>query len=107
MEKKFVVALKDAVTGVLHGGVGTFRLLIDEETSGAKNFSLLVNTMNAGVKSEEHKHDVEHCFYVLSGKGTMYINGKPFEIGPQMAVLYPPKYRIRSMSVPTKISPIW
>ena len=66
MEKKFVVALKDAVTGVLHGGVGTFRLLIDEETSGAKNFSLLVNTMNAGVKSEEHKHDVEHCFYVYS-----------------------------------------
>jgi len=89
MEKKFVVALEDAVTGVLHGGAGTFRVLIDEESSGAKNFSLSVNTMNAGVKGEEHKHDVEHCWYILSGRGTMYINGKPFEIEPQMAVFAP------------------
>ena len=48
MEKKYVVALKDAVTGVLHGNAGTFRVLIDEEASGAQNFSLLINTMNAG-----------------------------------------------------------
>ena len=89
MEKKFVVALKDAVTGVLHGRAGTFRVLIDEESSGAKHFSLLVNTMNAGVKGSEHKHDVEHCWYILSGRGTMYINGKPFEISPEMAVYAP------------------
>ena len=44
MEKKLIVSLKDAVTGVLHGGAGTFRVLVDEEISGAKNFSLLVNT---------------------------------------------------------------
>lgn len=91
MEKKCVVSLKDAVTGVLHGGAGTFRVLIDEEGSGAKNFSLLVNTMNAGVKGAEHKHDGEHCFYILSGKGTMYISGKRFEIGPEMAVFAPAK----------------
>ena len=89
MEKKFVVALKEAVTGVLHGGAGTFRVLIDEEISGAKHFSLLVNTMNAGVKGSEHKHDVEHCWYILSGRGTMYINGEPFEIGPEMGVFAP------------------
>jgi len=34
MEKKYVVALKEAVTGVLHGGGGTFRILIDQESSG-------------------------------------------------------------------------
>ncbi len=90
MEKKCVVALKDAVAGVLHGGAGTFRILIDEESSGAKNFSLLVNTMNAGVQGSEHKHDEEHCFYILSGRGTMYIDGKPFEVGPEMAVYAPP-----------------
>jgi hypothetical protein len=33
MEKKYVVPLKDAVTGVLHGNAGTFRVLIDEEIS--------------------------------------------------------------------------
>jgi quercetin dioxygenase-like cupin family protein len=90
MEKKCIVALKDAVTGVLHGGAGTFRVLIDEESSGAKNFSLLVNTMRAGVKAGEHKHPEEHCFYILSGRGTMYIDGKPTEVGPEMAIFAPP-----------------
>jgi len=90
MEKKYVVPLKDAVTGVLHGKAGTFRVLIDEETSGAKQFSLLINTMNAGVKGAEHKHENnEHCWYILSGRGTMYIEGQSYEIGPEMAVFAP------------------
>lgn len=89
MEKKYVVPLKEAITGVLHGRAGTFRILIDEPTSGAKNFSLLVNTMNAGVVGDEHKHDVEHCWYILSGKGTMLMDGKSFRIEPDMAVFAP------------------
>ena len=90
MEKKFVVELKDAVTGVLHGEAGIFRVLIDEESSSAKNFSLLVNTSNAGIKGEEHRHKGEHCFYILSGRGTIYIGGKAFEIGPETAIYVPP-----------------
>ena len=54
MEKKCIVPLKEAITGVLHGGVGIFRILIDEETSGARHFSLLVNTSRAGAKGSEH-----------------------------------------------------
>lgn len=89
MEKKVVVPLKEAIAGVLHGRAGTFRILIDEETSGAKYFSLLVNTMNAGVEGDEHKHDVEHCWYILSGTGTMTVDGKSFPVGPDMAVFAP------------------
>jgi mannose-6-phosphate isomerase-like protein (cupin superfamily) len=90
MAKNYVVPLKDAVTGVLHGKAGTFRVLIDEETSGAKHFSLLVNTMNAGVEGRWHKHDDnEHCWYILSGRGTMYIAEESYEIGPDMAVFAP------------------
>jgi mannose-6-phosphate isomerase-like protein (cupin superfamily) len=89
MDKKYVVPLKEAISGVLHGQAGTFRILIDEEISGAKHFSLLVNTMNAGVKGGEHKHDVEHCWYILSGRGTMYMGGKSFAIEPDMAVFAP------------------
>jgi mannose-6-phosphate isomerase-like protein (cupin superfamily) len=89
MEKKYVVALKDAVTGVLHGGGGTFRVLVDRESSGAKHFSCLVNTMNKGVKGGAHKHEVEHLWYILSGKGTMTIGGKSFEIAPATAVYAP------------------
>jgi len=90
MAKNYVVPLKDAVTGVLHGKAGTFRLLIDEETSGAKHFSLMINTMNAGVEGSWHKHDEnEHCWYILSGRGTMYIADESYEIGPEMAVFAP------------------
>jgi mannose-6-phosphate isomerase-like protein (cupin superfamily) len=90
MAKKYVVPLKDAVTGVLHGKAGTFRLLIDEEISGAKHFSLMINTMNAGVEGSWHKHDEnEHCWYILSGRGTMYIADESYEIGPEMAVFAP------------------
>lgn len=89
MEKKLIVSLKDAITGVLHGGAGTFRVLIDEEISGAKNFSLLVNTSKAGTKGEEHKHTVEHCWYILSGRGTAYLDGKSFSIEPEMAIYVP------------------
>jgi len=90
MAKNYVVPLKDAVTGVLHGKAGTFRLLIDEEISGAKHFSLMINTMNAGVEGSWHKHDEnEHCWYILSGRGTMYIADESYEIGPEMAVFAP------------------
>lgn len=89
MEKKYIVALKDAVTGVLHGGVGTFRILIDKPASGAKNFSLLVNTTRAGAKGSEHTHAVEHCWYILSGKGTMYLDGKSYRVEPQTAIYTP------------------
>jgi mannose-6-phosphate isomerase-like protein (cupin superfamily) len=90
MKKRYVTNLKDAVCGVLYGNTGTFRVLIDEEISGAKNFSLLVNTMKAGVNGVEHKHDKnEHCWYILSGKGTMYIEGESYRIGPEMAVFAP------------------
>ncbi len=90
MTNKYVVPLKDAHTGVLHGKVGTYRILIDEESVGAKNYALLLNTMNAGVKGEEHKHDVnEHCWYILSGTGTIYIEGEPYKMAPEMAVYVP------------------
>ncbi len=90
MEKKYVVHLKEAVTGTLHGNAGTFRVLIDKDSSGAMYFSLLVNTMKAGIKGSEHRHeDSEHCWYILSGTGTMYIEGKAYRIGPEMAVFAP------------------
>ena len=89
MGKQYVVALKDAVTGVLHGGGGTFRVLIDKDSSGASHFSCLVNTMNKGVKGDAHKHEVEHLWYILSGKGIMTIGDETFELAPEMAVYAP------------------
>jgi len=89
MENRFIIAFEDAKIGILHGGHGIFRILIDKKTTGANNFSMLVNTSKAGTKGSEHQHDVEHGFYILSGTGKIYIDGKPGEISPRKAVFVP------------------
>ncbi len=88
-EKKLIVPLGEAVTGSLPGGIGTFRILIDEPTSGAKHFSLLVNTSRAGVRGREHQHEVEHCWYILSGRGTITQAGVPYRLEPGVAAFTP------------------
>ena len=37
---KYVIPLKDAVTGKLHESDGTFRHIIDRQKCGAKHFSM-------------------------------------------------------------------
>ena len=89
MEKKLVVPLRDAVTGSMQKGGGIFRILIDEKRCGAEHFSLLMNTLKAGAISSEHKHDVESCWYFLSGKGKIRIGGESFQVEPQTAAFVP------------------
>jgi mannose-6-phosphate isomerase-like protein (cupin superfamily) len=89
--KRFVVNEADGVQGKLPvaGGAGTFRILIDEENSGAQHFSLLVNEMAPGYKGKEHSHNVEHCWYVLQGTGIIRMDGKEYAIKPGDAVFAP------------------
>ena len=89
-DKKILVTENDVTKGILHGNAGTFRIYIDGPTCGAENFSLLQNTIKAGATGSSHKHDEEHCFYVLSGTGTMYIDGKPYGMRPNSAIFVPP-----------------
>ncbi len=99
MGKKCMFSMDDAVTGVLHGNAGVFRIVLDNDSCGAENFSLLVNTMRAGVKGSAHKHDdCEHAWYVLSGKGTYYLEGKPYRFEPGM-VFFAPKNMMHSIDV--------
>jgi mannose-6-phosphate isomerase-like protein (cupin superfamily) len=89
MEKKLVIPLRDALTGPMGDGMGTFRIFIDEEICGSKSFSFLVNTMNKGKKGPDHTHDTESCFYILSGKGIVRIKDESFAVSPQTAVFVP------------------
>ncbi|MEJ2730071.1 MAG: cupin domain-containing protein [Deltaproteobacteria bacterium] len=41
---------------------------------------------------------VEHCWYVLSGKGTMYQDGKSYRIEPQTAI-YTPAHVLHKVEV--------
>ena len=89
-EKKYVITREEAVSGVLYGRTGTFRIFIDGQICGAKNVALLQNTMNAGNIGARHDHETEHCQYILSGTGTFHIEGKSYPVGPGTAIFVPP-----------------
>ena len=49
-----------------------FRILLDEETVGARQFALLINEFDPGLTSTAHKHDKEEqAFYIISGTGVI------------------------------------
>ncbi len=89
--KRYVVPLKEAVAGALpaKGGGGTYRILLDESSAGAKHFSLLHNELAPGSVGSEHVHDVEQCFFVVGGRGVFTIGGARHEVGPETAVYIP------------------
>ena len=89
--KRFVVNESKGIKGKLpvKGGGGTFHILINEEISGALHFSLLVNEMAPGYKGKEHRHDVEHGWYILKGTGMIQMEGKTYDIKPGDAVFAP------------------
>lgn len=89
MGKRYVVPFSDGVGGDMPVPGGKFKILIDEELSGAQQFSLLINEIPAGHQGGYHQHEVEHGWYILQGRGTIWIADEAFEIGPEMAVFAP------------------
>ena len=89
--KHYVVNETEGFKGRLPvpGGGGIFNILIDEEISGAKHFSLLINEIAPGYQGKEHSHDVEHCWYILSGRGVIRIAAETYDIKPGDAVFAP------------------
>lgn len=89
--KRSVVRLAEAATGRLPvpGGGGTYHILIDEPTTGARGFSLLLNEIRPGGAGREHAHDVEHGMYIIRGRGRFTLEGTEHQVGPGTAVFVP------------------
>ena len=94
MSKGLIFPVGNAVEKPTHGGAAIFRILLNEDNCGAKNFSLLVNTMKAGLNCNitdlGHKHEVEHCIFGLSGSGGIFIDGEKYQLEPNVAAFVPP-----------------
>jgi mannose-6-phosphate isomerase-like protein (cupin superfamily) len=90
-QRKSVVTIKEAASGPLPvpGGGGTYRILIDEPTCGARSFSLLVNEMGPGRAGRPHAHAAEHGFYIMSGRGTVTLGDEVHAVGPGTAIFVP------------------
>ena len=81
--KPLRVRESEALSGELPvpGGRSMFRILLDEETVGAKQFALLINEFDPGLTSTAHKHDTEeHAFYIISGTGLIDIEGEKISV---------------------------
>ncbi len=93
-DRRLAVAPEEAIKGTAHGGRVEVRILINEDTVGARSFSLLVNSIKAGGTclqegTQGHKHAVEHGVYCLSGRGTVFVSGRPYPLRPGTAVFVP------------------
>jgi quercetin dioxygenase-like cupin family protein len=90
--KRSVVRLAGAATGRLPvpGGGGTYHILIDEPTTGAQAFSLLVNEIRPGFAGREHSHAVEHAMYIIRGRGRFLLDGEEHSVEPGTAMFVPP-----------------
>ena len=95
MEKrKLAVTLEEAIKGRVHGGKVDVRILINEDTVGAKSFSLLVNSIKPDDSclqqgTQGHSHEIEHGVYCLSGRGSITIGGQEYPLRPGTAVFVP------------------
>ncbi len=89
---KAVIHASEATTGRLPvpGGEGAYRIFIDEKTTGARAFSLLVNQMQPGATGREHTHAVEHGMYILHGRGRLILGGCEHAVEPGTALFVPP-----------------
>ncbi len=91
--KPLRVRESEAASGELPvpGGRSMFRILLDEESVGARRFALLINEFDPGLTSTPHKHDAEeHAFYIISGTGIVDIEGEKISVAPGDAVFVPP-----------------
>ena len=92
-DKPLCVRESEALSGELPvpGGRSMFRILLDEETAGARQFALLINEFDPGLTSTAHKHDKEeHAFYIISGTGIIDIEGEKIPVEAGDAVFVPP-----------------
>lgn len=65
--------------------------LLDSANAPVKNQSLAEARVPAGNSTQRHYHkDSEEFYYILSGKGSMEIDGEMREVGPEDAILIPP-----------------
>lgn len=89
----YVAKVSEVQGKTAHGGSATVRIMIDEASCGAKNFSLLANTMKAGLNCNTtglgHSHAVEHCLFGLSGKGGIVVEGVRHAVEAGTAVFIP------------------
>lgn len=85
------IRARDAAVPFETADGSTIRSLLDLSNAPVANQSLAEATLEAGTATTRHHHRVsEELYYLLSGRGTMEIDGETRGVGPGDAILIPP-----------------
>ncbi len=69
----------------------TIRSILDRTNAPVENQSLAEASLPAAKATDRHYHKAsEEIYFILSGTGTMEVDGELREIGPEDAILIPP-----------------
>jgi quercetin dioxygenase-like cupin family protein len=71
------------------GAQGVSKRTLIGKDHGAENFYLRRFQIQAHGHTPRHTHPWEHEIYILSGSGTVYVEGEQKELSQGMAVLIP------------------
>ncbi len=104
-EQKFAVKADQAPTYVVMEGKGGVKILLDQETVGAKEASMGVITALPGTVIPPHKHDVAELVYIQEGRGEFFIAGQTIPIEQGMALYIPPNTE-HGVKVTTTVTPL-
>jgi mannose-6-phosphate isomerase-like protein (cupin superfamily) len=86
----FVKFLKECRQFIAGDGSVLRELLHPDKADISIRYSLAHAKVEAGQQTKPHKLTSSEVYYVIAGKGMMYIDQESFEVGPECSVYIPP-----------------
>ena len=81
---------EEAIEHTEAGAHGIKMRTVIGEKDGAPNFYMRVISFEAGGESPDHSHPWEHENFIISGKGTLEVDGKTVDLKPGDVTFVPP-----------------
>jgi quercetin dioxygenase-like cupin family protein len=81
---------EEAIESTEAGAHGIKMRTVIGEKDGAPNFYMRIISLEAGGESPDHSHPWEHENFVISGKGTLEVDGKTVNLRPGDVTFIPP-----------------
>ena len=81
---------EEAIEHTEAGAHGIKMRTVIGEKDGAPNFCMRIISLEAGGESPDHSHPWEHENFIISGKGTLEVDGKTVNLHPSDVLYIPP-----------------
>lgn len=63
--------------------------LVNPATTGSKNIGTSMCYLNPGEEIMQHRHEYEEVYFILSGEGTMVLEGETIHLEKNLSVYVP------------------